>query len=108
MLHTTTLVVGAAAVIAAAENPTSIPTTITLGGVLAIFLGLVVADKWGPHGERDRLRKELAEKNAELSAQDTAIRERLIPTVIENTRLLGEVANALAQVTERLRTRRSS
>lgn len=94
-----------AAVLAAADDPTGLPTTITLGGVVALFLSLFVTDRWGSHSERDRLRIEVAARGAELAAQNTAIREELIPAILENTRILGDTNRLLGDTAKALRNR---
>lgn len=98
-------VAGPTVVLLAAEDVTGLPTTITLGGVVALFLSLFVTDKWGSHSERDRLRAELAVARAELAAQNTAIRAELIPAVLDNTRIMGDATRLLGDVAKALRSR---
>lgn len=107
MTYTLAGVFAVLGILAAAGDTPTLPTTLTLGGVLAVYLGLEVADRRGSHSERDRLRKELADKDAVIAAQDKAVREQLIPLVIEATRVLGDTAKALAIATDRLRRRPS-
>lgn len=94
-----------AVLLAAVDDPTGLPTTLTLGGFAAVMLGLFVTDKFGSHSERDRLRQEVGAKSAELAAQNTAIREELIPAVLESTRVLSETNRLLPDVAKALRTR---
>lgn len=94
-----------AALLAAAHDPTGLPTTVTLGGVVLLFLGLFASDKWGSHSERDRLRAELAAERAASAEMNRAIREELIPAVLENTRILGDTNRLLADTAKALRGR---
>lgn len=69
--------------------------TLLRGGPFALILLLIMLDKLGPHGERDRLRGENRALQAAIDRQNEAIRKDLLPAILEANRLQAEVIRAL-------------
>lgn len=94
-------------VIVAADVTTSDPYVDTLlkGGPFAIVVALMVADKIGTHGERDRLRIENTALRNEIKELNDDLRKDVMPPLTgiatglpEFTRLLERVALVLDRV----------
>lgn len=65
------------------------------GGPFAIVLLLIIMDKIGTHGERDRLRVENTELRKEVATLNEQVRTQVVPPLVEITRLLPRVIDEL-------------
>lgn len=75
------------------------------GGPFAVVLLLIIMDKIGTHGERDRLRKENDELRAEIRDANKTMREEIVPPAIEMTKQTSRIIEILSDE-ERFPSRR--
>ena len=78
------------------------------GGPFAIVLLLIIMDKIGTHGERDRLRSENTELRQEIRELNKSLREDVAPLLKSNTDTMKQYVDFLEQrEREASRTRRA-
>lgn len=64
-------------------------------GPLGLVLVLIIMDKMGTHGERDRLRVENRELREEVARLNEVNRKEVLPPLLEVARLLPPIAEEL-------------
>ena len=67
------------------------------GGPFAIVLLLIIIDKIGTHGERDRLRTENTELRQEIRELNKSLREDVAPLLKSNTDTMKQYVDFLEQ-----------
>ena len=63
------------------------PESLLTGGPFAVILLLVVMDKIGTHGERDRLRVENESLRSEIRDLNANMRNEVVPALVEQSKL---------------------
>lgn len=96
------LVAGMPLFFAAGSTSDPFVDTLLKGGPFAVVLSLIVMDKIGTNGERNRLRDENKEMREEIRGLNETMRSDIIPPLTEVARGLPEFTRTINQVTSAL------